>query len=123
MLGESQVQEESKAPDQSDIPEQLEKTDRPRATMSTPPVLQTPLNEEKSLKRNKEGVTPSERTTSQAYAETNQEKRQRINHVSEQQYTKETTNATTTEREGSRHATPSGAIIEPSTSHTQILER
>jgi len=46
-------------------------------------MLQTPLNEEKSLKKNREWVTPSERTTSQANAETSQAKRQRINHVSE----------------------------------------
>jgi len=40
--------EGSEVPDQTGIPE---KSDRPESTMSTHLVLQTPLNEEKSLKR------------------------------------------------------------------------
>jgi len=57
--------------EQSDIPE---KSNRLETTMSTPSVVQTPLNEEKSLKRNMEGATSSARATSQAYAETSQAK-------------------------------------------------
>ena len=50
-------------------------------------------------------------------------KRQRINPFSEQEFIEETVGATSTKREGSRHATPSRGTLEPSTSHTQILER
>jgi len=87
--GESQVQEESEAPNlskvpkKSDIPEQSKKTYKLEAAMSTPPVLQTPLNEEKILKRNREGATTSEKPTSQSYAETSWAKRQRVNPFSE----------------------------------------
>lgn len=91
--------------------------------MSSPLVLQTPLNEEKSLKRNREGATTSERATSQSHAKTSQAKRQRVNPVSEQEYTEETIEVTSIERDGSRLATPSGGILEPSTSHTHIFER
>lgn len=61
-----QVPGESSRPD---------KSDRPETTMITPPVIQTPLNEEKGLKRNREGATTSARATSQTYAETCQTKR------------------------------------------------
>jgi len=91
--------------------------------MSTPPVLQTPLNEEKILKRNREGATPSEKTTSQAYEETSRAKRQRVNPISEHEYTEEIAEVTSIERDGSMLATPSGGTLEPSTSHTQMLER
>ena len=91
--GESQAQEESKEPNLSEEPNQ---TGRLELTMSTPLVLQTPLNEEKSLKRNREGATTSRRATSQAYVETSQAKRQRVNIVSEQEYTEETVEITST---------------------------
>jgi len=70
-----------------------------------------------------EGATTSERATSQAYEKTSQAKRQRVNPVSEQEYTEETTEVTSTERDGSRLATPSGGTLKPFTSHTQMLER
>lgn len=88
-----QVPEKSEGPNQSNMPDQSdipEKSDRLETTMSTPPVVQTPLNEEKCLKRNREGATTSARATAQAYAETSQDKRQRVNPVSKQQYTEET---------------------------------
>jgi len=66
--------------------------------MRNPPVLQTHLNEEKSLKRNREGATTSGRETSQAYGETSQAKRQAINNVSEQEYKKETVDVTSTNK-------------------------
>ena len=88
---ESQVQEESEAPNLSDIPEksdrpeQSKKTDRPEATMSTPPVLQTPLNEEKGKKRDREEATPISGPAEQPGA-----KRQRLNPLSEEEIIEET---------------------------------
>jgi len=41
-------------PDETDIPKKL---DKPETTMRNHVVLQTPLNEEKVLKRNREGAT------------------------------------------------------------------
>ena len=70
-----------------------------------------------------EGATPSEISTSQTYEETNQAKRQRVNPVSKEEYTEETAEVTSTKRDASRHATPFGGTLEPSTSHTQMLER
>lgn len=117
---ESQVQEESEQPYLS---EELGQTSIQQHTMSTPPNLQTPLNEEKSLKRNREEATTSGRATIQTYAETNLVKRQRLNPVSEQEFTEETVGATSTEIKRSRPATASWGTLEPSTSHTQMLER
>lgn len=91
--------------------------------MSTPPILQTPLNEEKNIKINREEATTSGRETSQAYAETNKVKIQRINPVPEQEFIEETVWATSTKREEIMHTTPSGGTLEPSTSYTQMLER
>lgn len=54
------MQEESEQPD---LLEELNQTGIPEPIMSTPPTLQTPLNEEKSLKRNKEEATTSGRAT------------------------------------------------------------
>ena len=86
--------------------------------MSTPPIVQTPLNEEINLKREKEEATPSGRAISQTYA-----KRKRLNPFFEQEFTEEIVGATSTKGEGSRHATPSRGTQEPSTSHAQMLER
>jgi len=86
--------------------------------MSTPPNLQTPLNEERSLKINMEEATPSGRATSQKYV-----KRKRLNPFSEQEFIEEIVGATSTEREGSGHVTPPRGTQELSTSHAQMLER
>lgn len=42
--------------------------------MSTPPNFQTPLNEERGLKRNREEAITSGRATIQTYAETSSQK-------------------------------------------------
>ena len=96
----------------------MTQTKLPEHIMSTPPKFQTPLNEEKNLKRNREEVTPSGRAISQTYV-----KRKTLNTFSEQEFTEEIVGATSTEREGSRHATPSRGTQEPSTSHAQMLEK
>lgn len=114
------MQEESKQPD---LLEELNQIGVQYPTMSTPPNLQNPLNEEKSLKRNREEATTSGRETTQTYANTSLFKRQRLNLVLEQDFTEETIGATSTERERSRLATPFGGTLEPSTSHTHMLER
>jgi len=46
--------------------------------MSNPHILQTPLNEERNLKRDREEATPSSRPIAQNYV-----KRQRLNPFSE----------------------------------------
>ena len=56
--------------------------------MSIPIVLQTPQNEEKNPKRNKEGASSSGMDTSNAQYEGNQSKRRMLNPVSEQEGTK-----------------------------------
>jgi len=86
--------------------------------MSNPPILQTPLNEERNLKRDREKATPSSRPFAQNYA-----KRQRLNPHSEQEYTEETTRTSRAERTESRHTTPSRGRQEPSTSMAQMLQR
>jgi len=45
-----------------------------------------------------------------------------MNPISKQEYTEETDEVTSIERDRSRHATSSEGILEPSTSHTQMLE-
>lgn len=75
---ESEVPKESVLLGKSNVPDQsdtLKKSDRQDTSMSNPPVVQTLLNEERSLKRNREGATTSARASSQAYAETSQAKR------------------------------------------------
>jgi len=72
------VQEES---EQLDLSEELGQIGIQQPTMSTPPNLQTPLNEEKSLKKNREETTTSGRETIQTYAETGHVKRQRLNPI------------------------------------------
>ena len=76
--------------------------------MSTPPVVQTPLNEEKNPKRDRDEATPSSRPIAQTYA-----KRQRLTPFLEQEFTEEIARTTGTERAESRQATPS--TQEPST--------
>ena len=83
--------------------------------MSNPSILQTPLNEERNPKRDREEATPSSRPIAQTYV-----KRQRLNPFSEQGFTAETAGTTGAE---SRHTTPSGGTQEPSTSQAQMLER
>lgn len=83
--------------------------------MGDPLVLQTPLNEERNLKREREVSTPSSRPTDQPFA-----KRQRLNPHSEEEFIGETI-------ESMREATdnlqtfPIGGT--PSSSHRQELER
>jgi len=80
--------------------------------MSTPPIVQTPLNEERNPKRYREEATPSGKAISQTYV-----KRKRLNPFSEQKFTEEIVGATSIEREGSIHATPSRGTQDSSTSH------
>lgn len=80
MEEESQVQEEL---EQLELSEELTQTRLPEPIMSAPPTLQTPLNEEKKLKRNREEETTSGKATIQTYAETGLVKRQRLNPISE----------------------------------------
>lgn len=114
------MQEES---EKLGLSEELNQTGIPEPIMSTPHTLQTPLNEEKILKRTREEATTLGKEATQRYGETSLVKRQRLNPISEQEFTEEIVGATGTEREGRRHATPSGGTLEPSTSHTQMLER
>jgi len=86
--------------------------------MINPPVLQTPLNEDRNLKRDRDEATPSSRPVAQTYA-----KRQRLNRYAEQEYIGETAGISGVERTESMHNTPSGGTQEPSTSQTQMLER
>ena len=80
--------------------------------MSTPPIVQTTLNEERNLKLDSEETTPLGRAISQTYV-----KRQRLNPFSEQEFTEEIVGATSKERKGNKHATAFGRTQEPSTSH------
>ena len=89
--------------------------------MSTPPVMQTPQNEKKIPKRNREGASTLGIATSDLQQESN--KRQRLNRASEQEYTKDSAEVTNTGTERSRPTTPSEGMEEPSTSKTQMLER
>lgn len=91
--------------------------------MNTLPNLQTPINEERSLKRNREEATTSGKATIQTYAETSLVKKQRLNPISEQEFIEETVGTTSIEKERSKPATPSRGTPEPSTSHSQMLER
>jgi len=54
--------------------------------MEDPPILQTPLNEEKSLKRDREVATPASGPSNQPSA-----KRHRLNSHLEEEYFEETT--------------------------------
>ena len=91
------------------------------ATMSTPTFLQTPQNEEKNPKRNREGASSSDMDTSNVQYEANQSKRLRLNPVSEQEDTKGSVELTNTELNMSKGRTPSRETQEPSISHTQML--
>jgi len=71
--------------------------------MSNPPILQTPLNEERNLKRDREEATPSSIPIAQTYA-----KKQRLNPYAEQEYIEETAGTSGAERTKSRHTTPFG---------------
>jgi len=82
--------------------------------MSNPPILQTPLNEEKNPRRDGEEATPSTIPIYQTYA-----KRQRLNPFSKQECTEEITCNTVIERTDSVHTIPSGGT--PSTSQFQVL--
>lgn len=98
----------------------LQVLEKPERTMSTPPIMKTPQNEENITKRNK-GASTSGMATSDLQQES--DKRQRLNLTSEQEYTEDSTEVTNTEVERSRPTTPSGGMQEPSTSQTQMLER
>ena len=72
------------------VPKELERT------MSTPLVMQTPQNEEKNPKRNREGASTSGMDTSNLQQETSHSKRQRLNPTSEQEYTEGLAHVTNT---------------------------
>jgi len=109
-VGHSGQQEES---EHLEISEELA---QPQQIMSNPPVLQTPLNEERNPKRDREEATPSSRPTNQTFA-----KRQRLNPYAKEEFIEETTGNTVAERVESMQTIPIGGT--PSTSHMQVLER
>jgi hypothetical protein len=76
--------------------------------MSTPPIMQTPQNEEKIPKGNREGASTSGMDTSNVQYETSQSKRPRLNPVSEQEDTEGSVEVTNTELDRSKGTTPSG---------------
>ena len=84
------MQEESK---QSDLAEEMTQTKLPEHIISTSPIMQTPLNEEKNLKRDREEATPSGKAISKTYIKT-----QRLNSFFEKEFIEETVGATSTER-------------------------
>ena len=76
--------------------------------MSTPPIMQTPQNEEKVPKMNREGASTSGMPASDVQQESN--KRQKPNPVSEQEFTDDSAKVTNTEVERSRPTTPCGSM-------------
>ena len=68
------LQEPSEQREESEQPEILEELAQPEHSMNNPPILQTPLYEEKNPKRDREEATPSIGLVAQAYV-----KRQRLN--------------------------------------------
>lgn len=66
-------------------------------------VLQTPLNEERNLKRDREVATPLSISTDQPFA-----KRQRMNPYSEEEFIGETTKSIRKEGVDSLHSFPTG---------------
>lgn len=93
-------------------------SDQPKTTMTTPPIMQTPQNEEKNLKRSREDATTFIRETSYAQLETSQVKRQKMNLVFEQEDTEGSAEVTNTEGNIIRPTTPSEGRQDPSTSQT-----
>ena len=91
--------------------------------MSTPIVLQTPQNEERNPKRNREGASTSGMDTSNVQDEGGHSKRPRLNPVSKHEDIEGSTEVTNIEFDMSRHTAPSRETQEPSTSQTPMLER
>ena len=87
-----------------------------QVNMGDPSVLQTPLNEEKSLKRDREVATLANGPSDQLGA-----KRHRLNPHSEEEFFEETTGSLRKEGGYSLHMFPVGGI--PSSSQRQELER
>ena len=83
--------------------------------MGNPPVLQTPPNEEKSLKRDREVASPVSGPSDQHGA-----KRHRLNPYSEEEFFEETTGSLRKEGGDSLHTFPTGGT--PSSSQRQELE-
>lgn len=100
----------------SELPEISKELNQTEQNMRNTPILQTPLNEEKNPKRDREDATPSSIPADQTYA-----KRQRLNPFYEQEYTEETIANTVAKRTNSVHTIPSGGT--PSTSQFQVLGR
>jgi len=84
--------------------------------MGNPPVLQTPLNEERNLKRDREVATPPSIPTHQPFA-----KRQRMNPYSAEEFIGETIESMRKEGVYSLQTFPTGGT--PSSSQRQELER
>jgi len=84
--------------------------------MGNPPVLQTPLNEEKSLKRDREVPTPPSIPTDQPFA-----KRRRMNPYREEEFIGETIESMRKEGADSLKTFPTSGA--PSSSHRKELER
>ena len=81
--------------------------------MRKPPVLKTPLNEEKNLKRSRDETTPSTMPIDQTFV-----KRQRLNPYAEEEYSEETSGNSTADN---RPTIPIGDT--PYVSQIQALER
>lgn len=130
VLGESQSQRETQKhseklveegpqeKEESEQPNISEELAQPEHIMSNLPIVQTPLNEEKNPKRDREQVIPSSKSIAQTYVKT-----QRLNHLLKQDFTEEIVRTTGTKRAKSRNTTPSRGTQEPSTSQVQMLER
>lgn len=89
--------------------------------MNIHPVLQTPANEEKNTKRNREEASSSAlETTNELFK---LRKRPKLNPISEQEENIESVEITDTETMGqrSKDTAASGEKQEPSTSNTQMI--
>jgi len=81
-----------------------------------PPILQTPLNEERNKKRDRELATPASGPSVQPGA-----KRQRLNPLSEEEFLEETTDSQRKEGKDSHQTFPVGGTS--TSSQRQELER
>lgn len=71
--------------------------------MGEPPVLQTPLDEERNKKRDRETITPASEPSGQPRT-----KRQRLNPLLEEEFVEETTESQREERVESQQTFPAG---------------
>lgn len=89
--------------------------------MSTPPIMKTPLNEEKNPKRGMEEGSCSGKKAFNVQYERGQSKRPRLNPVSEHEYIDGSVEITNSEPERSKGTAPSEETKPPSSSFCIIL--